>query len=87
MTTGGASAHRHMLARGLATLAQPWLALAARPPFDADPFSGSGARKDAEVSPSAGDRFGPADRRPPNPDPDPEVHELSQRHTDTQHRP
>ena len=40
----------------------------ARPPLGADPFPGPGGRKDAEVSPSAGNRLGQAEK-PLVPDP------------------
>ena len=60
MTTGGASAFWHMLARGLATV--PVALRIARAPPGAEPFPGPGGRKDAEVSPSAGERLGQAEQ-------------------------
>ena len=67
MTTGGASAHWRMLARGLATLGPP--DSAAAPPRR--PLSRPCGPHGAEVSPSAGNRpSAPGELRVPHPDPD-----------------
>ena len=67
MTTGGASAHWRMLARGLATL--HGALRIARPHRRADPSPGPCGPHGTEVSPSAGNRLSaPGELRVPHPD-------------------